>query len=140
MGCDNTVAGKKCSENYDEDRVCTEQNGGTSSCKSKFNNRPIGLLSTGCSGEPAAGPAEAVRCADQNCVNVDRGVKCFCAGTGSNKCNGEQMFTYPTSCGPKPPPGSGAEGKVGSVLSVLVATIFAAVIYNSLRSAVQFLI
>merc|ERR1712037_544538 len=128
----------KYSDNQYEDRVCSAQNGGTTSCVSEWGQSdPKKLVKTGCSGEPPAGPAWAEPCGTQKCANVGRGVvKCFCAGTGNNKCN---LPAFPNNCDPKPEPepGNGAEGeeaengadgKVGSVFSVLVATIFAAVI------------
>jgi hypothetical protein len=99
---------------------------------SKWGNNKD-LLSTGCSGEDDDGPDHAVSCGNQHCAHFGRGdIRCFCNTGNTIKCN--DLYTFPANCDPKPDPeaeaepGNGAEGKVGSVFSVLVATIFAAVI------------
>merc|ERR1719234_115427 len=85
----------------------------------KWANRPIALVSTGCSGEEA--PAQAVICGNRKCANLgSTHIQCFCK---AEKCN--SATTYPNCHSPKP--GNGVEGKAGSVFSVLVATIFAAI-------------
>merc|ERR1719193_1310770 len=97
----------------------------------RIERRPAAAgVSTGCSGEQA--PAHAITCGNQECANFGRGdIRCFCT---AEKCN--SATTYPTSCDPQPEPesepesepGNGVEGKAGAVISVLAATIFAAII------------
>merc|ERR1712083_1008193 len=118
--CDSSVEGKKCSENHSEDRVCPE--GKKTSCTSKFpNNRDLSY--SDCSGDEA--PAKATECDELKCVNMGRdNINCYCT---TENCNDEKVLE---DCEPKaeptPEPENGAEGKVGAVVSVLVASIFAA--------------